>query len=88
MTSLEDSARAQALPAPVPRRGAMPLFEFFRTLRDNVIATYPEDAYERDIVERKISGEAGSSSASRPRSNTCCWTMRQIIKRPRSPAEF
>ena len=54
MTSLEDSVRAQALPAPVPRRGAMPLFEFFRTLRDNVIATYPEDAYERDIVERKI----------------------------------
>lgn len=54
MTSLEDSERAQALPAPVPRRGAIPLFEFFRTLRDNVIATYTEEAYERDIVERKI----------------------------------
>ena len=54
MTSLEDSARAQALPAPVPRRGAMPLFEFIRTLRDNVIATYPEEAYEREFVERKI----------------------------------
>ena len=34
----------------------MPLFEFFRTLRDNMIATYAEEAYERDIVERKMFG--------------------------------
>jgi cytochrome P450 len=34
----------------------MPLFEFFRTVRDNMIATYAEEAYERDIVERRIFG--------------------------------
>jgi len=34
----------------------MPLFEFFRTLRDNMIATYGEEAYERDIIERKMFG--------------------------------
>jgi cytochrome P450 len=34
----------------------MPLFEFFRTLRDNMIATYGEEAYERGIVERKMFG--------------------------------
>ena len=45
-----------ALPAPTPRHGRMPVFEFFRTLRDNMIATYAEDAYEHDIVERKMFG--------------------------------
>ena len=34
----------------------MPVFEFFRTLRDNMIATYAEEAYEHDIVERKMFG--------------------------------
>jgi hypothetical protein len=46
------------LPAPVPRRGRMPLFQFFRTLRDNMIATYGEEAYERDIIERKMFGRS------------------------------
>jgi cytochrome P450 len=56
MTNLDNSASARALPAPVPHRGRMPLFEFFRTLRDNMIATYAEEAYERDIVETKMFG--------------------------------
>src|SRR5271155_5368885 len=56
MSRLDDSARAPVLPAPVPRRARLPLFEFFRTLRDNMIATYAEEAYERDIVERKMFG--------------------------------
>src|SRR3984893_1279856 len=56
MTSLDDSVIAPALPAPTPRRGRMPVFEFFRTLRDNMIATYAEEAYEHDIVERKMFG--------------------------------
>jgi cytochrome P450 len=51
MSRVDDSARA-----PVPRRAWPPLFEFFRTLRDNMIATYTEEAYERDIVQRKIFG--------------------------------
>jgi cytochrome P450 len=56
MASVDDSATAPTLPAPSPRRGPLPLFEFFRTLRDNVIATYPEEAYELDIVGRRIFG--------------------------------
>jgi cytochrome P450 len=58
MTSREDSVAAPVLPAPIPRRGRMPLFEFFRTLRDNMVATYGEEAYERDIVERKMFGRS------------------------------
>ncbi|HME39270.1 MAG TPA: cytochrome P450 [Steroidobacteraceae bacterium] len=56
MASLDDSMTAPVLPAPVPRRGPLSLAEFFRTLRDNMIATYAEEAYERDIVERKMFG--------------------------------
>jgi len=51
MSRVDDSARA-----PEPRRAWPPLFGFFRTLRDNMIATYTEEAYERDIVQRKIFG--------------------------------
>src|ERR1700733_592725 len=58
MSSPDDSVRAPALPAPVPRRTRLPLFEFFRTLRDNMIATYTEEAYERDIVQRRIFGHS------------------------------
>jgi len=56
MTLLDDSVSAPVLPAPVPRPGPLPLFEFFRVLRDNMIATYPEEAYESEIVERKMFG--------------------------------
>src|ERR1700722_11235824 len=58
MSSLDDSARAPVFPAPVPRHARMPLLEFFRTLRDNMIATYTEEAYERDIVQRKMFGRS------------------------------
>src|SRR3984885_6110269 len=56
MMSPDDSVIAPVLPAPVPRRGRMPFFEFFRTLRDNMVATYGEEAYERDIIERTMLG--------------------------------
>jgi cytochrome P450 len=56
MTTLDESVNAPELPAPVPRRGRLPFFEFFRVLRENMIATYSEDAYESEIVERKIFG--------------------------------
>jgi cytochrome P450 len=46
----------QTLPAPVPPRAPLPLFEFFRVLRGNMIATYPEEAYESEIIDRKIFG--------------------------------
>jgi cytochrome P450 len=54
--SPDDSIIAPVLPAPVPRRGRMPLLEFFRILRDNMVATYGEEAYERDIIERSMLG--------------------------------
>jgi cytochrome P450 len=44
------------LAAPVPRQGKIPFFEFVRILRDNQIATYPQEAYEVDIIERKMFG--------------------------------
>jgi cytochrome P450 len=44
------------LAAPVPRQGPMPFFEFMRILRDNQIATYAQEAYEIDIIERKMFG--------------------------------
>jgi cytochrome P450 len=56
MTILENTAIGPVLPAPVPPRGAMPFFQFLRTLPDNTIATFPEEAYEQDIVQRKLLG--------------------------------
>jgi cytochrome P450 len=56
MAIVEDSVNAPALSAPVPRRGPLPFFEFFRVLRDNMIATYSEEAYESEIVDRKMFG--------------------------------
>jgi cytochrome P450 len=44
------------LAAPVPRQGPIPFFEFMRILRDNQIATYAQEAYELDIIERKMFG--------------------------------
>lgn len=58
MPSVDDFVTAPVLPGPVPPRGPIPLLGFFRTLRDSQIATYPEEAYERDIVERKIFGRS------------------------------
>jgi cytochrome P450 len=55
--SSQDSAVIDpVLPAPVPPRGRMPFFKFLRTLPDNTIATFAQEAYEQDIVERKLFG--------------------------------
>ena len=53
MTSI-DHAAAPILPAPRPRRGRMSFFEFTRTMRDNSIATFSEEAFEREILVRKL----------------------------------
>jgi cytochrome P450 len=58
MASPEDTVIAPVLPAPVPRRGPLPVWEFFRTLRDNMVATYPEEAYECGIIERRMFGRS------------------------------
>jgi len=56
MTSLNDPIAAPRLAAPAPRPGSLSLFEYFRVLRDSLIATYSSEAYERDIVERTLFG--------------------------------
>jgi cytochrome P450 len=56
MTSLEDSPGDPILPAPIPIRGRLSLFEFMRRIRDNTIASFAQEAYESDIVERKLLG--------------------------------
>jgi cytochrome P450 len=56
MNRLADSVIDPLLPAPVPHRGRMPLFQFLRTLPDNSIATFPQEAYEEDIIERSLFG--------------------------------
>ena len=56
MSSLNESASGPVLAGPVPRRARLPMFEFFRTLRGNMIATFTQEAYERDIVERTMFG--------------------------------
>jgi cytochrome P450 len=57
MSRVEDSACAPVLPAPAASRDRLPLWAFFRTLRDSMIATYSENAYERDVIERKMFGQ-------------------------------
>ena len=44
------------LPAPRPKRRPLSLFAFMRTLRESTIATFAQDAYESDIVERIMFG--------------------------------
>jgi cytochrome P450 len=47
---------APILPAPIPRQGPVSFFEFIRIMRDNTIATFAQEAYELDIIERKMFG--------------------------------
>jgi cytochrome P450 len=58
MKSLNDSLSAPLLAAPVPRPGQLSLFAYLRVLRDNLIATYPKEAYERDVLERRVFGSS------------------------------
>jgi cytochrome P450 len=48
--------RAPILPAPIPRHGKVSLIEYIRLLRDSSIAAFGQEAYELDIIERKILG--------------------------------
>ncbi len=56
MSIPNDSVTAPVLAGPVPRRDRLPMLEFIRTLRGNMIATFAQEAYERDIVERTMFG--------------------------------
>jgi len=56
ISNLENPAIGPALPAPVPRRGRLSLLQFLGTLQDNMIDVFTEEAYEEDIVHRKVLG--------------------------------
>ena len=47
-------ADAPVLARPPLFRGRLPLREFLRKVRESSISTYPEEAYEQEIMERRI----------------------------------
>jgi len=47
-------AQAPALAAPPRFRGRLPVRRFMRTIRDNSVATYGEEAFEREVIVRKL----------------------------------
>jgi cytochrome P450 len=57
-SAIGQSDPAPFLPAPVPRQGRVPFFEFIRIMRDSTIAAYGQEAYELDIIERKMLGRS------------------------------
>ena len=56
MTTLNNPVSAPLLPAPVPHPRRLSFFEFVGALRDSAIDSFAQEAYELDIVERKIFG--------------------------------
>jgi cytochrome P450 len=56
MTTVDDSLATPLLPAPAPPRDRLSFLQFARALRDSTIATFAQEAYERDILERKMFG--------------------------------
>jgi hypothetical protein len=56
MTTLNNPVAAPVLPAPVPRQRRLSFFEFVRALRDSAITSFAQEAYELDIIERKMFG--------------------------------
>jgi cytochrome P450 len=56
MTTLNNPVATPILPAPVPRRRRLSFFEFVGALRDSAIDSFAQEAYELDILERKIFG--------------------------------
>ena len=53
MTVMDESS-APLLAAPRPPQERMGLRQFLRTVRDSSIATFPAEAYEKDIVVRRL----------------------------------
>jgi len=56
MTTLDNPVSARILPAPVPRQRRLNFFEFVRALRESAIESFAQEAYEQDILERKMFG--------------------------------
>jgi cytochrome P450 len=56
MTILNNPVAAPVLPAPVPRQHRLSFFAYVRALRDSAITSFAQEAYELDIIERKMFG--------------------------------
>ena len=56
MTTFDSPVATPLLPAPVPRRRRLSFFEFVRALRNSAIDSFAQEAYEQDILERKVFG--------------------------------
>jgi cytochrome P450 len=57
-SAIGQSDPAPFLPAPVPPQGRVSIFEYIRIMRDSAIAAYGQEAYELDIIERKLLGRS------------------------------
>jgi cytochrome P450 len=58
MTTLENPLTAPVLPAPVPSQRRLSFFQFVRALRESAIDSFAQEAYERDILERRLFGRS------------------------------
>jgi hypothetical protein len=56
MDSSESTVIDPELPAPVPPRGRMSIWQYLDALRDSTIKTFGQEAYEHDMVARKVLG--------------------------------
>ncbi len=56
MTTLDNPVSAPVLPAPIPRSRSLSFFQFVRALRESAIESFAQEAYERDILQRKMFG--------------------------------
>jgi cytochrome P450 len=56
MTTLDNPVSQPILPAPVPRPRRLSFFEFVGALRNSAIESFAQEAYELDILERRIFG--------------------------------
>jgi cytochrome P450 len=58
MTTLDNPLTAPVLPAPIPSQRRLSFFQFVRALRESAIDSFAQEAYERDILERRLFGRS------------------------------
>jgi cytochrome P450 len=56
LDALDDPTAAPLLPAPVPPATPLSGLKYLNALRDNTVATFSQQAYEQDVVERRVLG--------------------------------
>jgi len=55
-SAINQAEPAPVMPAPMPPQGKVSMVEYIRLLRDSSIAAFGQEAYELDIIERRILG--------------------------------